>query len=478
MLCTGWGFFIAHEQFEIETRRKNMKHMSRIILDGPRREKQLAREALAVGYNARVRLAELPGAYEALERYSLGMIDRKVKHGQDLTFEEAFSGMAYVVAATNECFFEATAPAFSTAYRSPFTPEKAVACGTAFMQLMAAKESFKHLTAEEVAGIAAASLMDTVIRLDPASVVETSGMGGDVGFVHNGVIKKTINVSTLSALVLAALGLPVAKHGSYGNTSAVGSTEAIELFGANTTLRSIEQVERVWRNSHFAFLDAHWCKTIHDLSHLIMMETINHVAGPMSAPFAPRTSITKLMGVNEKVHPSVIARAYALLHEKGLQRNAGVAIVCGLDIESPHTDPYDLPMVREHTIVDELSPFSSVVAIAHQDMYRGSFLVTPGDFGITIPPTSVHVVNDKEHILAANQRTLQNTDEHLVNYLAMNAALPLFMHRYGDRADCVVRNQLNTVYLQECFLACKQAITSGGAWNVLQQHVLESQKEA
>lgn len=120
--------------------------------------------------------------------------------------------------------------------------------------------------------------MDTVIQIDRPHVIETCGMGGDVGFVHNGTTKKTINVSTLSAIVLAALKYPVAKHGSYANTSAVGSTEAIELLGANTSLTSIDEVERVWEQSGFCFLDAHWCKTIHDLSHLLMMETINHVA--------------------------------------------------------------------------------------------------------------------------------------------------------------------------------------------------------
>ncbi|MFA5030039.1 MAG: hypothetical protein WC495_00410 [Patescibacteria group bacterium] len=213
-----------------------------------------------------------------------------------LTFFEAFCGMCYVLAATNARFYEAVHDAFSQAYKSPFSHEKAIACGTAFVQLMAAKESLRHLTPDEVAGIAAASMMDTVIQLKREHVIETCGMGGDLGFVHNGIVKKTINVSTLSALVLAALGYPVAKHGSYGNTSAVGSTEAIELLGAKTSFTSLSEVETAWQNSGFIFLDAHWCKTIHDLSHLLMMETINHVAGPMSPPFSEFLNANRKFG--------------------------------------------------------------------------------------------------------------------------------------------------------------------------------------
>jgi hypothetical protein len=130
--------------------------------------------------------------------------------------------MCYAIAATNLHFFGAVAPLLRhSANGSPFDRDQALTAGTAFLQLMAAKESFLHLTAEEVAGIAAACSLDTVIRLDLPEVIETSGMGGDRGFYVNGQRQKTINVSTLSAFVLRAVGLPVAKHGSYSNTSAV-----------------------------------------------------------------------------------------------------------------------------------------------------------------------------------------------------------------------------------------------------------------
>lgn len=448
-----------------------MTRISKITLNANRKEKQDARELVGLHYSATERLSRFPGALELLSHTALAAIDRKVKHGKDLTFEEAFCGMCYVLAATNARFYDAVHGAFAQAYKSSFSHEKAIAYGTAFVQLMAAKESMRHLTPDEVAGIAAASMMDTVIQLKREHVIETCGMGGDLGFAHNGVVKKTINVSTLSALVLAALGYPVAKHGSYGNTSAVGSTEAIELLGANTSLTSVDQVEALWKTSGFIFLDAHWCKTIHDLSHLLMMETINHVAGPMSPPFTPETLLTKLMGVNEKVHPSVIARAYGLLHERGLQLNSGIAIVCGLDAGGMGIDPYDEQAVRAHTIVDELSPFASVVSIAHGDLYKGSFIVRPEDFGVSIDPLRVQVTNTQEDILRANMQALQNEDKELARYLAMNSAVAMLVENYQGRDDLIVHNRLNAKYLRECYNACLQAIQSGKAWAVLQEHV-------
>lgn len=134
-------------------------------------------------------------------------------------------------------------------------------------------------------------------------------------------------------------------------------------------------------------------------------------------------------------------------------------------------DPYDEQQVRAHTIVDELSPFASVVSISYGDLYQGSFILSPNDFGISIDPLQVQVTNTQESILRANSMTLQNEDEQLVRYLAMNSALPMFVESYHGKDDFIVHNRLNQRYLRECYHACLEAIQTGKVWDVLQMHI-------
>lgn len=180
------------------------------------------------------------------------------------------------------------------------------------------------------------------------------------------------------------------------------------------------------------------------------------------------------MGVNEKVHPSVIARAYAILHERNLQLNSGIAIVCGLDAKGVDVDPYNVEDVRSHTIVDELSPYASVVSLAYEDNFLGSFLVTPKDFGVTINPEAVQVINTQEAILEANTNALEGKDDDLANYLSMNAALAVFIERHHDHADLIQHRGLNRAYLRECFNACREVIDNRMAEVVLEQYILSS----
>jgi anthranilate phosphoribosyltransferase len=102
-------------------------------------------------------------------------------------------------------------------------------------------------TVDELAGFASA-MRDRVVHVDaPAGVVDTCGTGGD----RSG----TFNISTTAAIVVAAAGVPVAKHGNRAVTSRSGSADVLEALGVPTDLDAAGAASAL-RTLGFAFLFA------------------------------------------------------------------------------------------------------------------------------------------------------------------------------------------------------------------------------
>ena len=105
----------------------------------------------------------------------------------------------------------------------------------------------KGATVEEIHGLAD-GMQDHAQRVDlPSRALDIVGTGGD-GY-------KTVNISTMSAIVLAAMGIPLVKHGNRASTSKSGSADVIEALGVNLDVE-VDQLRSIFDEVGIAFLFA------------------------------------------------------------------------------------------------------------------------------------------------------------------------------------------------------------------------------
>ncbi len=176
----------------------------------------------------------------------------------------------------------------------------------------------KGETVDEVAGAAAAMRRHmTPIRTSRQGVIDTCGTGGDGS--------ATFNISTAAALVTAAAGVPVAKHGNRRVTSTSGSAEALAALGVNVEA-GVPLVEACLDELGICFCFApllHGAmKHVAGVRRQLGTPTIFNLLGPLSNPAA---APFQLLGVGRPELRPLIAEALLRL---GTQR---AVVVCGED---------------------------------------------------------------------------------------------------------------------------------------------------
>ncbi|MDI6891127.1 MAG: anthranilate phosphoribosyltransferase [Thermodesulfovibrionales bacterium] len=144
----------------------------------------------------------------------------------------------------------------------------------------------KGETIEEITGAARIMREKAIIIKAPEGVLDTCGTGGDMSH--------TFNISTTTAIVVSACGVPVAKHGNRSVSSQCGSADVLEALGVKIDLPP-EKVEECLFETGFGFLFA-------PLFHPAMkyaigprremgIRTIFNILGPITNPAGAKRQI-------------------------------------------------------------------------------------------------------------------------------------------------------------------------------------------
>ncbi|HEY4309733.1 MAG TPA: anthranilate phosphoribosyltransferase [Pirellulales bacterium] len=191
-------------------------------------------------------------------------------------------------------------------------------CSDAEIGLFLSGLRLKGETVQEIAGAAAAMRRHmTPIRTSRQGVIDTCGTGGDGS--------RTFNISTAAAIVTAAAGVPVAKHGNRRVTSTCGSADVLAVLGVNIEA-GVPLVEACLDELGICFCFApllHGAmKNVARVRQQLGMPTIFNLLGPLSNPArAP----FQLLGVGRPELRPDMAEALRLL---GIER---ALVVCGED---------------------------------------------------------------------------------------------------------------------------------------------------
>ena len=215
----------------------------------------------------------------------------------------------------------------------------------------------KGETADEIAGCLAVMRDKAVPVAVNTPVADTCGTGGDgVG---------TFNISTATAIVLAAAGQPVAKHGNRAMSSACGSADVLEALGVRIELGSdavAQCIEHVGIGFMFAQAYHPAMKFAAPLRREIGIRTIFNILGPLTNPAG---ASYRVFGVADPGIAEDIAHALS-----------------ALDVRRA------LVVHGEADGVDEISISGPTLVTEWDGSGVRSYRLEPADFGLNTAPVS------------------------------------------------------------------------------------------
>ena len=228
-----------------------------------------------------------------------------------------------------------------------------------------------------------------------ADLVDTCGTGGDGAH--------TFNISTASALVAAAAGVKVAKHGGRSVSSTCGSADVLEAFGVNVNLTP-EQVAQSVREIGVGFMFApnHHSAMKHaaPVRRELGVRTLFNLLGPMTNPAGAPNQV---MGV---FHRELVPKLAQVLKELGSRHVLVVHAADGLDEISLGGDTY-VAELREGDVSE--------------------YTVNPQQFGLDNCASEKLAVHNIDEAKAMLQSVFDNQDGPAKDIVALNAGAAIYV---------------------------------------------------
>lgn len=292
--------------------------------------------------------------------------------------------------------------------------------------------SLKGETIDEITASAAGMRAHCIKLLHDMDVLEIVGTGGDGA--------NSFNISTTSALVIAAGGVPVAKHGNRAASSKSGAADVLEALGVKIDLKP-EHSADVLKKIGICFLFAQnyhiAMKYVAPIRKELGIRTVFNILGPLSNPAGANM---ELMGVYEQALVEPLAQVMMKL---GVTRGM---VVFGQDK------------------LDEISMSSPTSVCEIRDGWFQSYELTPEQFGYTRCTKEELTGGTPEENAAITKAILSGTERGPKRCaVCLNAGAALYVTGRTETIEQGVR-------------MAEQLIDSGAAARKLEEFIAESNR--
>ena len=300
----------------------------------------------------------------------------KIVNKEDLTYQEAYTVM-------NEIMNGETSPTQNAAFLASLSTKSA-----------------KAETTDEIAGCAAA-MRDHATKVETGmDVFEIVGTGGDNA--------QSFNISTTAALIAAAGGMKVAKHGNRAASSNSGTADCLEALGVNISQspkKCVELLNEVGMCFFFAQQYHSSMKYVGAIRRELGFRTVFNILGPLTNPASPQM---QLLGVYDAYLVEPLAQ---VLINLGVKRGM---VVYGTDK------------------LDEISLSAPTKICEIKDGWFKSYTIKPEDFGFERCTKDALKGGTPDDNARITRDILSGKKGHQRNAVLLNAGAALYI---GGKAD-------------------------------------------
>ncbi len=300
----------------------------------------------------------------------------KIVNKGDLTYDEAYTVM-------NEIMSGETSPTQNAAFLAALSTKSA-----------------RAETIDEIAGCAAA-MRDHATRVDTGmEVFEIVGTGGDDA--------GSFNISTTAAMICAAGGVKVAKHGNRAASSLCGTADCLEALGVNirqSPKRCVELLDEAGMCFFFAQKYHTSMKYVGAIRKELGFRTVFNILGPLTNPASPSI---QLLGVYDDYLVQPLAQ---VLINLGVKRGM---VVYGQDK------------------LDEISLSAPTLICEFQDGWFKTYTIKPEDFGMERCDKSDLLGGTPEENAKITLSILRGEKGHRRNAVLLNAGAGLYLNGKAD----------------------------------------------